>query len=625
MASGTTFAVQALQPDPAAQPDPAIPPGPAALAGPGGPQGPGGPPGPGAPAPASEAAVQQRTADLEARFGDPWDTANPLGHGGILDADGHGRLQHEAEALLDDFQLNAEFVPAALGGRLVRADTLARILRPVFRRDQALGVGYGVFSLLAGASVWAAGTAAQQRWAADLLLGGGRLAVSYRELAHGNAFLRDEFRLTSRAGRLVLNGTKRVIINADRAQGLVVVCRSSDEPGSQAHSTLLLDRGALPGGRVSDLEPYPMVGMRGCRMTGLAFDDCPVTDADLLGEAGGGVDLALRSFAFTRSVLPAMVLAGGDTALRTALRFAEQHGVGGRPLAGNPQARRTLTGAFTDLLICDSLSLAAMRATSHDLGITGVYAAATKYLLPILLTDAVHELSVLLGSSIYVRDGEFGIFQKHVRDLPVTSLGHAGAAAALSTISPQLPALARRSWSADAACDGALFRLRQDQPALDFTRLETFADSDLLCAELLAAAAWAEESDDIEFVSLLRPLVRLLAAELRRLRAACTTLAPLSRHCLANPQTYALADRYTLLLAAAACLGVWRHQQQGPDTFLAGSGWLAGALLRICTRLGIGPLPAGAPAPEAQVFAELLRRHHQPSSFDLYDSPLATR
>ncbi|MFF9908899.1 acyl-CoA dehydrogenase, partial [Streptomyces olivaceus] len=371
----------------------------------------------------SEAAVAARVADLERRFGDPWDPANALGHAGILAADEQGRPQEQAEQLLDGFGLNAEFVPAHLGGRLVRADALARVLRCVFRRDQALGTGYGAFSVLAGASVWAAGSRAQQRWAAGLLLGGGRLAVSYRELAHGNAFLRDEFTLTSRAGRRELSGTKRVIINADRARGLVIVCRSSAKAGSRAHSTLLLDRDALPAGHVRDLERYPLVGMRGCPMTGLEFTHCPVPGDSLLGQEGDGVELALRSFAFTRSVLPSMVLGGADTALRTALRFAAARGVGGRPVERNPQARRTLAGAFTDLLICDSLALAGTRAAGLGLGITGVYAAATKYLLPILLHDCVHELSVLLGSSIYVRDGEFGIFQKHVRDLPVTSLG----------------------------------------------------------------------------------------------------------------------------------------------------------------------------------------------------------
>ncbi|MDN0197928.1 acyl-CoA dehydrogenase [Streptomyces sp. S.PNR 29] len=573
----------------------------------------------------SEAAVAGRVADLERRFGDPWDAANPLGHAAILAADERGLPQAQAEQLLDGFGLNAEFVPAALGGRLVRADTLARVLRAVFRRDQALGTGYGAFSVLAGASVWVAGSSAQQRWAADVLLGGGRLAVSYRELAHGNAFLRDEFTLSAGAGGgLVLDGTKRVIINADRARGLVIVCRSSRDSGSQSHSTLLLDRQALPAGRVRDLQRYPMVGMRGCRMTGLQFTHCPVPEHSMLGQEGGGVDLALRSFAFTRSILPSMVLGGGDTALRTALRFADVHGVGGRPVQRNPQARRTLSGAFSDLLICDSLALASTRAAGLHLGITGVYAAATKYLLPILLHDAVHELSVLLGSAIYVRDGEFGIFQKHVRDLPVTSLGHAGAAAALSTITPELSALARRSWLTDTPSHARLFKVRDDLPVLDFARLSTAAAGDPLCAELVAAAEDIETGPDSPCTAQLRPITRHLVGELRRLREACAALAPLSRHSLANPHTYALADRYTLILAAAACLGVWRHQQHSQDTFLAGSGWLVTALLRICTRLGLGT-PATAPGPEAEVFAELSRRFTQAASFDLYDTPLAAR
>ncbi|MEU3260873.1 acyl-CoA dehydrogenase [Streptomyces albidoflavus] len=570
----------------------------------------------------SEAAVAGRVADLERRFGDPWDPANPLGHAQILAADERGLPQAEAEELLDGFGLNAEFVPAALGGRLVRADTLARVLRPVFRRDQSLGTGYGAFSVLAGASVWAAGSRTQQRWAADLLLGGGRLAVSYRELAHGNAFLRDEFTLAAASdGAHTLTGAKRVIINADRARGLVIVCRSADGSGSESHSTVLLDREALPAGRVRDLEPFPMVGMRGCPVTGLEFRDCPVPQDSLLGQLGQGVELALSSFAFTRSILPSMVLAGGDTALRTALRFATCHGVGGRAVERNPQARRTLAGAFTDLLICDSLALAATRSAGLGLGITGVYAAATKYLLPILLRDAVHELSVLLGSSIYVRDGEYGIFQKHVRDLPVTSLGHAGAAAALSTISPALSTLARRSWLVDPASHSTLFALREDLPVLDFRRLGTSAAQDPLCAELVAAAESIEDGDT-EFSAVLRPIARHLVGELRRLREAGAALAPLSRHSLANPHTYALADRYTLVLAAAACLGVWRHQQGGQDPFLAGSGWLVSALLRICTRLGIGT-PANAPGPETEVFGELSRRFTQSASFDLYDTPLA--
>ena len=67
----------------------------------------------------SEAAVVGRVADLERRFGDPWDPANELGHAQILAAELRQVPQEAAEALLDAVRLNAEFVPRQQkGGKL---------------------------------------------------------------------------------------------------------------------------------------------------------------------------------------------------------------------------------------------------------------------------------------------------------------------------------------------------------------------------------------------------------------------------------------------------------------------------------------------------------------------------
>ncbi|WP_457033839.1 acyl-CoA dehydrogenase family protein [Kitasatospora sp. P5_F3] len=576
---------------------------------------------------ATEPAVQRRLAQLEEGFGDPWDPANPYGHSAVLAADERGELPADAVQLLHRIGLNAEFVPERLGGRFDRVDVLARMLRPVFRRDPSLGVGYGAGSFLAATSVWAGGTERQQRQAAEVLLGGGRLAVAYRDLAHGNAFLRDEFSLRSDpSGRgLRLDGAKRVIVNAAHADALVMFCRTDTRPGSRSHSALLLDRAALPADRVRDLPRYRTVGLRGCWMSGLGFEDCPVPRDALLGGWGDGVDLALSSFQLTRSVLPSMVLAGCDTVLRTALRFALDRGLNGRPVMRNPQARASLAGSFADLLVCDSLALTATRGVHLHPEATGVYAAATKYLLPILLSDLVYDLSVLLGSSLYVKEGEYGIFQKHVRDLPITSLGHSGTAACQSTIIPRLPVLADRAWFAEPQPDPALFRMLDDLPALDVTRLGAVGDSDPLAAELVSAAVWLEQSEaGGESRDVLRVLARSLVAELHELRSACRSLSLQDRNGLASPRSYALADRYTLLLAAAAALGVWRHQQGGPETFLGRPAWLVTALLRICRRLGLG-LSERAPGADDQVLEELFRRYHSGGSFDLYDSPTAAR
>ncbi|MBO8193156.1 acyl-CoA dehydrogenase [Streptomyces oryzae] len=585
-----------------------------------------------------ELRIQHRIADLERRFGDPYDPDNPLGITALLDADERGELLAEAEDVLAGFQLNAEFVPREWGGRLERVDTMGRVLRAVFRRDASLGLGYGATSFLAAIAVWAAGTGEQRRRVAELLLGGGRLAIAYHELAHGNDFVRNEFRATPTAdGGFLLDGVKQVINNVVRAEALVLFSRTDDAAGSRSHSVLLVEKDRLPEGRLRYLPRYATVGVRGCQNAGIEFTGCPVPGDALVGELGDGVELALRSFQITRSVVPSMILGGGDTALRTAVSFALNRQLYQRSVLEIPHARATLVGAFTDLLICDCLALAATRAVHLLPAETSVYAAAVKYLLPKLLTETTYDLSVVLGANFYVRGGEYGAFQKHVRDLPMISLGHAGTAACQATIIPQLPRLARTAWFTGPPAPDGLFRIRGPLPPLDPARLELVATADGLACSLAGAAdeladAYGERTGG--YGEALAALAGELEAELRGLQEECAAMPAKDRTVLASPRAYAGADRYALLLAAAACLGVWRNQRpaRGPDgeqdphaastDFLASPVWLTVALTRIAKRLG-RPLPKLPADWEEHLLDEVLSRYHEARSYDLYDTPLA--
>ncbi|MFE0875677.1 acyl-CoA dehydrogenase family protein [Streptomyces smyrnaeus] len=589
-----------------------------------------------------ELRIQYRIADLERRFGDPADPDNPLGITALLAADERGELLAEAEDVLTDFQLNAEFVPREWGGRLERVDTMGRVLRAVFRRDASLGLGYGATSFLAAVAVWAAGTREQRRRVAELLLGGGRLAIAYHELAHGNDFVRNEFRATPTAdGGFRLDGVKQVINNVVRAEALVLFSRTDEAAGSRSHSVLLVDKDRLPAGRLRYLPRYATVGVRGCQNAGVEFTDCPVAGDALVGELGDGVELALRSFQITRSVVPSMILGGGDTALRTAVSFALNRQLYNRSVLEIPHARATLVGAFIDLLICDCLALAATRAVHLLPAETSVYAAAVKYLLPKLLTETTYDLSVVLGANFYVRGGEYGAFQKHVRDLPMISLGHAGTAACQATIIPQLPRLARAAWFTGLPAPDGLFRIRDPLPPLDPARLELVATADGLACSLAGAAdELADDSRDGpgartgEYGEALVALAGEVEAELRGLQEECAAMPAKDRTVLASPRAYAGADRYALLLAAAACLGVWRNQGTGQDAggqagphaastdFLASPVWPTVALTRLAKRLG-RPLPKLPAGWEEHLLDEVLTRYHEARSYDLYDTPLA--
>ncbi|MET9697381.1 hypothetical protein ABZY31_10695 [Streptomyces sp. NPDC006529] len=92
--------------------------------------------------------VALRAVRLEALLSDPYDEENPYGfHGlraGVRGRDGAQHAAVEAAA-------RAERLPAAHGGRFTAADDLARVLRPLFRRDLALGHAHGARALAAAA------------------------------------------------------------------------------------------------------------------------------------------------------------------------------------------------------------------------------------------------------------------------------------------------------------------------------------------------------------------------------------------------------------------------------------------------------------------------------------------
>ncbi|MEU5538106.1 acyl-CoA dehydrogenase [Streptomyces sp. NPDC020362] len=573
---------------------------------------------------------EERIGALEVAFGPLDDPDNPLGGDALIAAETEGRVAPGAEEVLGAFGLNAEFVPAELGGRLRRMDVLGRMLRPVFRRDASLGFGFGLNCFFAATPVWAAGTPEQRAFVARLLLGGDRVAVARHEVAHGNSFVRDEFTARPAAGGLLLSGRKTGIANASRARGLVVFARTGDAGSvGRSHSVLLLDRAEMPAGRVSDVERFATAGMRGAEFGGLHVDDCPVPHSAVLGKVGDGYETSLRSSLQIRGLIPSIVLAGVDTALRTVVRFATRRRADGRSSLDVQHVRDVLTGAFLDLLVMDCLALVATRALHLLPRQMSAYAASAAYLAPKLAAESMDEMSAVLGEESFAGSESYGMFLKQLRDLPVTSLGHAGSAGRQVTILPQLPHFARHAWFSDREAPAGLFRLSEDLPPLDLERLALLGDGDPLAATLIACGDWLQTADDTlpgrEDLRVLRLLAGAFTDELRELRRVFRTVPLGERRALASPHNFGLADRYTMVLAAAACLGVWREQLQAPgdtDPFLADPAWPVAVLHRLGRRLDL-PLPDRPALCEQRVLAELLARSHHRRSYDLYASSLA--
>ncbi|WP_239516030.1 MULTISPECIES: acyl-CoA dehydrogenase [unclassified Streptomyces] len=585
------------------------------------------------PVPVAALPVRDRVAALERLLGDPGRPDNPTGHRALLRADRAATPSAEAEAVLDGFGMNEEFVPRELGGRFDSVESLVRIARPVFRRDVALGTGHGTTTFTAASDVWMAGSADQRAHLAALLLAGSKAAVAEHESARTGDSARSGIRIVPRAGGgLALTGAKPVVTNVRRADALVLFCRTGDERGSGSHSALLLDPRRLPADRHRITGRPPSVGLRGYFRSGVEFDRCPVPEGALLGAPGSGLRTALRSFQISRTLTASLAVAAGDTALRTAVRVDRAKGpggaggVGGAGGLGGPgtaadprQVAATVTGAFTDLLLCDSLALVAARALHLLPGETSLYAAAAAALLPKVLSETMHDLSTVLGSQLYAREGAVGIFAKHLRDVPAAGLGHAGAAACRATVVPQLGSLARGAWFTGEEAPAALFRPAGPLPPFRYGALVPAGGRDSLSASLLAFAAAVPGTTREERA--LRAPADLLVRELRDLRGRVLALPPPEAGRPTSPAWFALGDRHALVLAGAAVLGVWWHARAAGDAFLGDPSWAAAALHRVARRLGLRPgeLPASC---ADRVHREVLARFGEGRSYDLYDAPV---
>ncbi|MFF4054423.1 acyl-CoA dehydrogenase [Streptomyces sp. NPDC001668] len=560
----------------------------------------------------------KRADELEQLLGALTDPDNPTGASAVLAADERAEMLAAGEHLLHSYGLNAEFVPPDLGGRLERADHLAEVMRSLYRRDPALGLGYGASSLIAAVTLWTAGDAQQSEQAARMLLDGRRIAIAFHELDHGNDMAGTEFAAhPAPDGGLRLSGRKTVVTNIARADALVVLARTDARPGPRSHSLVLVDRASADPAHLTDLPRFATVGMRGVKLGGLAFDELPVPATAVLGPTGSGLETALKALQITRTVLPAMATGILDTGLRITVDHLLGRHLYGGPATALPHVRSVLTGVFADLLRAEALSAVGARALHLVPGAASVYASVVKFEVSRLLLEAMDRLAELLGAHFYLREGPTALFQKLLRDLAPVGFGHIARAACQMSLLSQLPLLARRTWHRPGTeAPGDLFALDRALPPLRYDRLALHAAGrDPVAGSLpaLLDAPWAPHHAD------LRAALAADHTELTELAAACEQLSPADLGVDAGPAHYDLVTRYVRLLSRTVCVQAWRHA--GPGDFLADPAWARAALHRSTA----GPhRPGPLPAPvEDTLFTELMARRDTGRSFGLTGRPLA--
>jgi acyl-CoA dehydrogenase len=254
------------------------------------------------------------------------------------------------------------------------------------------GLGSGAISLQ--------GTPAQrERYLPRVARGEALSAFALSEPEAGSDVAAMQCSATEDGDSYLLNGEKTWISNGGIADFYVLFARTGEAAGSRGISAFIVDAD-LPGfdiaERIDVIAPHPLARLR--------FTNCRVAKSQMLGAAGEGFKLAMRTLDVFRTSVAAAALGFARRALQEGLKQAKA-----RPMFGARLADLPLTQAKLADMACtvDSSALMVYRAAwLRDQGKTITKEAAMAKLMATEGAQQVIDAAVQLFGGRGVRRGE---------------------------------------------------------------------------------------------------------------------------------------------------------------------------------------------------------------------------
>jgi alkylation response protein AidB-like acyl-CoA dehydrogenase len=191
-----------------------------------------------------------------------------------------------------------------------------------------------------------AGTEEQKaQWLPRLASGEWLCAYALTEAGSGSDSAAMRTTATRDGDAYVLNGSKRFITNASVAQLYTVFAKTDPSAGHAGISAFVVEADA-PGFEVTRLEPK--MGISGSTTGELAFDDCRIPAANLLGAEGDGFKIAMRILDRSRPGVAAQALGIAQGATDYALEYAKTRETMGKPIAHHQLIQAKLADMETE-------------------------------------------------------------------------------------------------------------------------------------------------------------------------------------------------------------------------------------------------------------------------------------
>jgi acyl-CoA dehydrogenase len=252
---------------------------------------------------------------------------------------------------INQLGLNAMFVPEAYGGSPVSYCAYLACVRAISQACASTGIIWATNFHGLGPLI-EFGTDEQKRRLLPRIADGGLGALAITEPEAGSDATGMQTRFMPDGDNIVVNGGKTFITNGDVADLTLLfgLWDGIDNP-RQAISALILEKGT-PGFQVLRLEDK--LGHRASSTATLAFNDCRVPRANLLGEPGDGLRILFASLNRSRPSVAAHALGIARAAFDDAVAYINERRQSGRRIVEFQGIQFLLADLATGLAQCEA-------------------------------------------------------------------------------------------------------------------------------------------------------------------------------------------------------------------------------------------------------------------------------
>ena len=331
-------------------------------------------------------------------------------------SDRTGEFPHANVQAINALGLNAMFIPEAYGGAQMSYAAYLECVRELSKACASTGVVWAT-NFHAIKPLIDFGTDAQKKRLLPVMANGGIASLTITEPTAGSdaTGMKTEFRPDGDS--IVVNGTKTFITNGAHADLYMLFGKWSEIADSKgAISVLVLEKGT-PGLKVGREEDK--MGLRASSTAALAFDNCRVPRANLLGNPGDGLKIMLASLNKSRPSVAAHALGIARAAFEDAIGYINERRQSGRKIVEFQGIQFMLADMATDLAMCEAWLWHLARMVDAGATDIGIEASMLKMrasdLAMRIATDAVQ----LYGGYGYCKDYRV---ERLMRDAKITQI-----------------------------------------------------------------------------------------------------------------------------------------------------------------------------------------------------------